>query len=64
MTHSKLRAVVVGLGVGAQHAAAYKVPRHVLYLRADEWPVNTSGKVSKPDLRKMALARLAPAQPA
>ena len=24
MTHPKLRAVVVGLGVGAQHAAAYK----------------------------------------
>lgn len=42
-----------------RNVAAYKVPRHVLYLRADEWPVNTSGKVSKPDLRKMAISRLA-----
>ena len=42
-----------------RNVAAYKVPRHVLYLRADEWPVNTSGKVSKPDLRKIAIARLA-----
>jgi fatty-acyl-CoA synthase len=41
-----------------QHVAAFKVPRHVIYLQADEWPVTTAGKVSKPDLRHLAVQRL------
>lgn len=38
-----------------KHVAAYKIPRHVIYLRTDEWPVTTAGKISKPDLKKRAI---------
>lgn len=41
-----------------RHVAAYKVPQHVIYIRAQEWPVTAAGKISKPDLRKLAIERL------
>lgn len=42
-----------------QRVAAFKAPRHVFYLRTDQWPVTTSGKISKPDLKKRAIELLA-----
>lgn len=39
--------------------ASYKIPRNVFYLRSEQWPVNASGKVSKPDLRQMAASAAA-----
>lgn len=41
-----------------RYIANYKVPRHVFYVKPDEWPVNAAGKVVKADLRQLAIARL------
>lgn len=48
----------------AQRLAAFKVPRHVWFVKAEEWPMTGSGKIQKFHLQEMAQQRLrrAPAQ--
>lgn len=41
--------------------ASYKIPVQVVFLGPDEWPRTSTGKVQKPALREMMVARLQPA---
>ncbi len=42
-----------------QSLASYKVPREVLFFSEDELPMTGSNKIRRPELRKLAAARLA-----
>jgi fatty-acyl-CoA synthase len=44
--------------------ASYKVPRKVLFLREDEFPVTANGKVKSAELRQLAGQKLGIAPPA
>jgi acyl-CoA synthetase (AMP-forming)/AMP-acid ligase II len=47
-----------------EQLASYKVPRKVLFLREEEFPVTANGKVKSGELRQLAGQRLGIAPPA
>jgi acyl-CoA synthetase (AMP-forming)/AMP-acid ligase II len=46
-----------------ERLASYKVPRRVLFLRVDEFPLTANGKVKSPELRQLAAQHLGLASP-
>ncbi len=46
-----------------ERLASYKVPRRVLFLREDEFPLTANGKVKSPELRQLAAQHLGLASP-
>jgi acyl-CoA synthetase (AMP-forming)/AMP-acid ligase II len=45
-------------GFCRDHIASYKIPVHVVFLRPDEFPRTSTGKVQKTALREVIAARL------
>jgi fatty-acyl-CoA synthase len=45
-------------GFCRDHIASYKIPVHVVFLRPDEFPRTSTGKVQKTELREVIAARL------
>ncbi len=46
----------------ARYLASFKVPRHVLLIRSEEWPLTGSGKVDRSSLGKWVIGKLGTSQ--